>query len=78
MGLRVKNLRFYKSQPWSFSDTLLFGFFCEVDGEDTITLDERELAVAEWTDRDQVPDDPEGISLTREMMTVFKEGREFR
>ena len=29
--------------------------------------------MAEWTDRDQVPDDPEGISLTREMMTVFKE-----
>lgn len=78
VGLRVKNLRFYKSQPWSFSDTLLFGFFCEVEGDDTITLDERELAVAEWTERDQVPDDPEGISLTREMMTVFKEGREFR
>ena len=28
-GLRVKNLRFYKSQPWTFTDTLLFGFFAE-------------------------------------------------
>ena len=26
VGLKVKNLRYYKSQPWSFSDTLLFGF----------------------------------------------------
>lgn len=77
VGLRVKNLRFYKSQPWSFTDTLLFGFFCQVDGDDTITVDKRELSVAQWVDRSQVPEDPEGISLTREMMTVFKEGREW-
>ena len=28
VGLKVKNLRYYKSQPWSFTDTLLMGFFC--------------------------------------------------
>ena len=27
-GVRVKNLRFYKSQPWVFTDTLLMGFVC--------------------------------------------------
>ena len=75
VGLKVKNLQFYKSQPWSFTDTLLFGFFCQVDGDDTITMDERELSVAQWASREEVPEDPEGISLTREMMTVFKEGR---
>lgn len=73
VGLKVKNLRFYKSQPWSFTDTLLFGFFCQVDGDDTITMDDQELSVAQWVSREEVPDDPEGISLTREMMTVFKE-----
>ena len=48
VGLRVKNLRFYKSQPWSFTDTLLMGFYCELDGacEDVI-LDEVELKVNE-------------------------------
>ena len=75
VGLKVKNLQFYKSQPWSFTDTLLFGFFCQVDGDDTITMDERELSVAQWASREEVPEDPEGISLTREMMTVFKGGR---
>lgn len=75
VGLKVKNLQFYKSQPWSFTDTLLFGFFCQVDGDDTITMDERELSVAQWASREEVPEDPEGISLTREMMTMFKEGR---
>lgn len=30
-GLRVKNIRYYKSQPWSVVDDLLMGFFCEAD-----------------------------------------------
>ena len=72
-GLRVKNLRYYKSQPWSFSGTLLMGFFAELDGSDEITLDESELAEAVWCPREEVPED-DGVSLTREMMRVFREG----
>lgn len=71
VGLRVKNLRYYKSQPWSVSDSLLMGFFCDVDGDPTIHLDEEELSVGVWCSRDEIPED-DGISLTREMMTVFK------
>lgn len=74
VGLKVKNLRYYKSQPWSFSDTLLMGFFAEVDGADKITLDETELSEGRWCTREEIPED-DGISLTREMMRVFKEGR---
>ncbi|MGN0361615.1 MAG: NAD(+) diphosphatase [Bilifractor sp.] len=73
-GLPVRNLHFYKSQPWPFSDTLLMGFFCELDGnQDKITLEEDELSMAGWYTPDQVPDDIEHASLTSEMMTVFKE-----
>lgn len=43
-GLRVKNLRYYKSQPWSFSDTLLAGFYCDLDGSDAIRIEEDELS----------------------------------
>ena len=76
VGLKVKNLHFYKSQPWSFTDTLLFGFFCDLDGDDTIRLDEEELALAVWMDRDKIPDNDYQISLTREMMTIFKNGQD--
>ena len=72
VGLRVKNITYYKSQPWSFSDTLLMGFFCELDGEEEITLDEEELALAEWFERDAIPVTPDDISLTNEMMMAFK------
>lgn len=73
VGLRVKNIRYYKSQPWSFTGTLLMGFFAELDGEDEIRLDETELSEAVWCPRGEVPED-DGVSLTREMMRVFREG----
>lgn len=75
VGLRVKNIRYYKSQPWSFSDTLLMGFFCELDGEPEITLDEDELALAEWVEREAIPVKPEDCSLTNEMIIAFKENK---
>ena len=72
VGLNVKNIKFYKSQPWPFTDTILAGFFAELDGADTITLQEDELSFGEWVSRENVPPDKLKISLTGEMMTVFK------
>lgn len=73
VGLHVTNVRYYKSQPWSFSGTMLVGFFCDLDGDDTITLDEEELALAEWFEREDLPDDDSFISLTSEMIQAFKD-----
>ena len=78
VGLRVKNLRYYKNQPWSFSDSLLVGFFADLDGSDEIHRDKSELATAEWHDRTDIPDNTLDISLTHEMIQVFKHGREPR
>ena len=75
VGLKIKNIRYYKSQPWSFSDTLLMGFFCDLDGEEEINLDREELAMAEWFDREKMPVEREDLSLTNDMMMAFKEGR---
>lgn len=74
VGLKVKNIRYYKSQPWSFSDTLLMGFYCDLDGEDRITLDREELALAEWFEREEIPDQMSAESLTNEMIMHFKKG----
>ena len=72
VGLRVKNLRFYKSQPWVFTDSLLMGFFAQLDGPDAITLQEDELSEAAWFDRRDIPADHSGISLTGEMIEYFR------
>ena len=78
VGLRVRNLRYYKSQPWGVDGNVLMGFFCDVDGDDTIHIDENELAMAQWYSRDQLPARDDGISLTREMIRIFEEGKEPR
>lgn len=76
VGLHVKNIRYYKSQPWGIDGNVLMGFFCEVDGEDTIHLDQTELSLAEWYPRSALPAHDDGISLTREMIRVFEDGLE--
>lgn len=74
-GLQVKNLRYYKSQPWGLTSSLLFGFICEVDGIDTINLDNNELSEAKWFKRNEIDFEDDGISLTREMIIAFKNNR---
>jgi len=74
VGLKVKNIRYYKSQPWGVDGNLLLGFFADLDGEGEIHLDENELSEGEWFARDAMPAHDDGISLTREMMGVFEKG----
>ncbi len=76
VGLRVKNIRYYKSQPWGVDGNILAGFYCDLDGSDEICLDERELSMAGWYARNDLPAKDDGISLTREMIRVFSEGKE--
>ncbi|MGI6010006.1 MAG: NAD(+) diphosphatase [Ruminococcus sp.] len=72
VGLKVKNIRFYKSQPWSFTDTLLMGFFVDLDGDETITLDHNELSSARWFSQEEIPVEENNLSLTNEMIIYFK------
>lgn len=73
VGIEVTNLQYYKSQPWGFSGSLLLGFFAEAVGDLTIQREEEELSEAFWMKREDIELDQEEISLTREMMKVFKE-----
>lgn len=76
VGLRVKNIRYYKSQPWGIDGNILMGFYCDLEGDDTVRLDENELALAQWHHRSTLPVEDDGYSLTREMIRVFGEGKE--
>ena len=74
VGLKVKNIRYYKSQPWGMAEDLLAGFYCDVDGDDKIKMDEGELKYAEWVSRSDIELQPSDYSLTNEMMKLFKSG----
>lgn len=75
VGLKVKNIRYYKSQPWAFTDTEMIGFFAELDGDDAIRLQEDELSEAGWYRRDEIPEDVSSISVGSEMKMAFKHQR---
>lgn len=74
-GIRVRDIRYYKSQPWGMAQDLLAGFFCKADGDDEIRMDEGELKYAQWVPREEIVLQPNNLSLTNEMMRVFKENR---
>lgn len=73
-GVKVKNIRYYKSQPWGMAQDILVGFFCEADGDGVIRMDKNELKYAEWVRREDIELQPNNLSLTNEMMTRFKQG----
>lgn len=72
-GLKVKDIRYFKSQPWPYSQSLIAGFFCSLDGNDEICLEQEELAEAVWLKPEEIPDLSDNRSLTAEMFTEFKE-----
>lgn len=73
-GVNVKNIRYYKSQPWGIANDILVGFYCDVDGDSRINMDSNELKYADWVVRDEIELQPDNFSLTNEMMKMFKDG----
>ncbi len=73
VGLKVKNIRYFASQPWGFDSNLLLGYYCEVDGNDEVRFDENELSRAEWVDRSDIGQEESNLSLTATMMMYFKD-----
>lgn len=71
VGLKLKNITFYKSQPWSASSSLLAGFFAEIDGSDEVVLETDELKEATWFYPEDIVQMHEGVSLTEEMINHF-------
>ena len=78
-GIHIKNIRYYKSQPWAVVDDLLMGFYCEADSEEldekgdpVIHLDENELRTGVWLTPEEMTLQPDAYSLTNEMMLLFK------
>lgn len=75
VGLNIKNIAYYKSQPWPFSDTIMVGFTAELDGDDIFTLQESEIADAKWVNRDDIPLSGASGSVGNELIEKFRNNR---
>ena len=73
-GLCVKNVRYFGSQPWPFSDSLIAGFTAELDGDDTIRMQEAELSEAMWVKREDIPEYETDVSISCCLIENFRRG----
>ena len=73
-GLRVKNIRYFGSQPWPFSDSLIAGFTAELDGDDTIRMQQEELSEAMWVKREDIPEYETDVSISCCLIENFRRG----
>jgi NAD+ diphosphatase len=71
-GIKVKNVRYFDSQPWPFPDSLMIGFTAEYDSG-TITIDREEIAEARWFRADELPLVPGKPTLSGELIRWFVE-----
>lgn len=53
-GIKVDDVRYFSSQPWPFSDSLMLGFHARAINTE-ICLDETELEDARWFSRHEIP-----------------------
>jgi NAD+ diphosphatase len=74
VGLDINNIRYYKSQPWPVSGSMMIGFVAEADENQPIILEEKEIAEAEWFTRGNLPKHPTNISIAGEMIDKFEKG----
>ena len=71
-GIKIKNIRYFGSQPWPYPCGLMVGF--NVDYESgTIHLQESELTKAGWFGRNNLPTIPEKLSIARMLIDDWLE-----
>jgi NAD+ diphosphatase len=70
VGIRVKNIRYFGSQPWPFPDSLMIGFTAEYESGE-IRIDEEEIVDAGWFDPSTLPNIPGKISIARQLIDWF-------
>jgi NAD+ diphosphatase len=71
VGIKVKNITYFGSQPWPFPNSLMLGFTAEYESGE-IQVDGIEIAEAAWFGKDDLPPTPGNISLAWHLIQWFK------
>ena len=72
VGITVKNVRYFGSQPWPFPDSLMIAFVSDyASGE--IVIDRSEITDAAWFSKNNLPKIPPKISIARQLIDWFSQ-----
>lgn len=70
IGINVRNIRYFGSQPWPFPDSLMVAFTCEY-GSGELKVDGTEIDDASFYSVDELPNLPLGGSIARRLIDWF-------
>ncbi len=70
VNIKVKNIRYFGSQPWPFPNALMLAFTAEYESGD-IVLEEEEVADAGWYTAKNIPQIPPRISIANRLINDF-------
>lgn len=72
IGIKVKNIKYYESQPWPFPNSLMIAFTAEYAGGE-ISVDGKEIDHADWFGVNDLPSLPSSKSVARKLISWFEE-----
>ncbi len=70
VGIELRDIRYFGSQPWPFPNSLMIAFIAQYDGGEII-LEEDEIDDANWFSPGEFPPIPPPISIARQMIDAF-------
>lgn len=73
VGISVKDIRYFGSQPWPFPDSLMVAFTARYAGG-KVRIDHSEIADAGWFSANRLPSIPPKISIARRLIDWFSNG----
>jgi len=72
VGIEVKDIHYFASQPWPFPNSLMLGFTARYKSGE-IQVDDIELAEANWFGPDDLPNLPPPLSIARRLIDDYLE-----
>jgi NAD+ diphosphatase len=70
VGIEIKDIKYFGSQPWPFPHSLMIGFTATYAGGE-ISLDDKEIEDAGWYAAEKLPRIPGKISIARKLIDGF-------
>ena len=67
VGVEIANLRYFRSQPWPFPDSLMLAFFADYAGGE-LRPDPSEIEAAGWFSLEELPPLPDPVSIARRLI----------
>lgn len=72
VGIKIKNTKYFGSQPWPFPHSLMIGFISEYESGE-IHADGDEITDAKWFCVENLPELPSKMSISREIIDWYIE-----